>query len=66
MEGYPRYTVVAEKLEALVSLGMANTRLKDFFDLWVLARYTEFEGETLLQAIQATFSRRGSFSNYVP
>ena len=33
---YPRYTVVAEKFEAIVSLGMANSRLKDYFDLWVL------------------------------
>lgn len=32
---YPRYTVVAEKLEAIISLGMANSRMKDFFDLWV-------------------------------
>ncbi|SFF85136.1 Nucleotidyl transferase AbiEii toxin, Type IV TA system [Duganella sp. CF458] len=60
LRAYPRYTVVAEKLEALVSLGMANTRLKDFFDLWVLAKYTAFEGDTLLQAIHATFSRRGT------
>ena len=37
---YPRYTVVAEKLEALVSLGMLNSRMKDFFDLWVLAKHS--------------------------
>lgn len=60
LRAYPRYTVVAEKLEVLVSLGMANTRLKDFFDLWILAKHTEFEGDTLRQAIQATFSRRGT------
>ncbi len=41
---YPRYTVVAEKLEALTSLGMLNSRMKDFFDLWVLAKQSEFEG----------------------
>lgn len=55
---YPRYTVVAEKLEALVSLGIANSRMKDFFDLWILSRHTEFEGETIRQAIRATFDRR--------
>ena len=57
---YPRYTVVAEKLEALVSLGIANSRMKDYFDLWVLSRGTTFAGETLRQAVQATFARRGT------
>lgn len=55
---YPRYTVVAEKLEAIAALGIANSRMKDFFDLWILSRYTEFEGETLRRAIRATFVRR--------
>lgn len=40
---YPRYTVVAEKLEALTSLGMLNSRMKDFFDLWVLAQHADFD-----------------------
>jgi hypothetical protein len=55
---YPRYTVVAEKLEALTSLGMLNSRMKDYFDLWVLARYTDFDGAVLSQAVAATFDRR--------
>lgn len=55
---YPRYTVVAEKLEALTSLGMLNSRMKDYFDLWVLARYTDFNGAVLSQAVAATFDRR--------
>ena len=55
---YPRYTVVAEKLEALTSLGMLNSRMKDFFDLWVLARYSEFDSQILSRAIAATFERR--------
>jgi hypothetical protein len=55
---YPRYTVVAEKFEALSSLGIANSRMKDYFDLWILARHTEFDGEILRQACQATFDRR--------
>jgi len=37
LRAYPVYTVIAEKYEAIVSLGMANTRLKDYFDLWFLA-----------------------------
>jgi len=55
---YPRYTVVAEKLEALTSLGMLNSRMKDFFDLWVLAKHSDFDGALLTQAVIATFERR--------
>ncbi len=55
---YPRYTVVAEKFEALSKLGIANSRMKDYFDLWVLARHTDFAGDILRQAVQATFERR--------
>lgn len=55
---YPRYTVVAEKFEALSSLGIANSRMKDYFDLWILAQHTDFDGDTLRQAVQATFDRR--------
>ena len=57
---YPRYTVVAEKFEAMATLGIANSRMKDYFDLWFLARHADFEGDTLRMAIQATFERRGT------
>ena len=60
LRAYPRCAVVAEKLEALVSLGIANTRMKDYFDLWILSRYAGFEGDTLRRAIQATFDRRST------
>jgi hypothetical protein len=60
LRAYPRYTVVAEKLEVLVLLGIANSRMKDYFDLWVLARYSDLDGETLRQAIRATFQRRAT------
>lgn len=60
LRAYPRYTVVAEKLEALTSLGIANSRMKDFFDLWVLASHADFDGATLARAIRATFERRGT------
>ena len=49
---YPKETVVAEKLEALVKLGIANTRMKDFYDLEVLSRTFAFEGKTLAQAMR--------------
>lgn len=55
---YPRYTVVAEKFEALCSLGIANSRMKDYFDLWILARHADFDGEILCRALHATFVRR--------
>jgi hypothetical protein len=57
---YPKETFIAEKLEALVKLGVANTRMKDFYDLEVLSRTFAFEGKTLAQAIQNTFQKRGT------
>lgn len=57
---YPRYTVVAEKLDAMITLGVANSRMKDYFDLWVLAQHSDFDGAVLRQAIDATLSRRGT------
>ena len=60
LRAYPRYTVVAEKLEASVSLGMLNSRMKDYFDLWVLVTYAEFDNAILKKAIQATFERRST------
>ena len=55
---YPRYTVVAEKFETLSTLGITNSRMKDYFDLWVLARHTDFDGDILRRALRATFDRR--------
>lgn len=57
---YPRETVVAEKFEAMVRLGLTNTRMKDFYDLLILARRFAFDGSALAAAIQATFARRDS------
>ncbi|MBI4391296.1 MAG: nucleotidyl transferase AbiEii/AbiGii toxin family protein [candidate division NC10 bacterium] len=55
---YSREGVVAEKFQAMVVLGIANSRMRDFFDLWYLAQWFEFVGPRLCGAIQATFSRR--------
>lgn len=57
---YPRETVVAEKLEAILSLGPTNSRMKDFYDLRLLASRFDFEGPTLTSAVRATFERRGT------
>ena len=58
LKAYPRETVMAEKYQALINLGMANSRMKDFYDLWIIAREFHFDGPTLSCAIRNTFSRR--------
>jgi predicted nucleotidyltransferase component of viral defense system len=58
LQAYPRETVVAEKFHALVKLGLTNSRMKDFYDLWTLARDFEFDGRVLTQAVEATFRRQ--------
>ena len=57
---YPRETVVAEKLHAMVVLDISNTRMKDFYDLWFLSRSWPFQLIGLADAIRATFERRGT------
>ncbi|MDQ3713144.1 MAG: nucleotidyl transferase AbiEii/AbiGii toxin family protein [Acidobacteriota bacterium] len=55
---YPRETVIAEKFHALVDLGMTNSRLKDFYDLYFLTTNFQIEREVAARAIRATFERR--------
>jgi predicted nucleotidyltransferase component of viral defense system len=55
---YSRESVVAEKFQAMVMLGIVNSRMKDFYDLWALARQFDFRGTLLCEAIRATFERR--------
>ena len=57
---YPRETVIAEKFEVMVKLGIANTRMKDFHDLNTLSELFHFESETLVTAIHNTFERRNT------
>lgn len=54
----PREAVVAEKFQAMVALGSLNSSMKDFFDLWLLARHFDFSGPILSEAIAATFRNR--------
>ncbi len=60
LNGYSRETAVAEKFEAMVKLGPLNSRMKDFFDIWLLSRQFDFDGPILARAIEGTFSRRGT------
>lgn len=55
---YPRETLIAEKYEAMVRLGEVNSRVKDFFDIWLLARQFDFSGDALATAITKTFANR--------
>jgi Nucleotidyl transferase AbiEii toxin, Type IV TA system len=58
LRAYPKATVVAEKLHAVTVLGTTNTRMKDFFDLWVPLRDTTLDDAELQRAVEATFARR--------
>ncbi len=57
---YPPQAVVAEKIEAITVLGMTNSRMKDFYDLWVILGQREMNDDSLALAIAATFRRRGT------
>ncbi len=55
LRAYPPETVIAEKFHAMVRFGIVNSRMKDFFDVWTLSRQFRFDGESLGNAIEATF-----------
>ena len=57
---YSRESAIAEKFEAMVKLGILNSRMKDFYDIWLLSRVFDFEGNNLATAIQLTFDQRGT------
>lgn len=56
--GYSRESTISEKLEAMVKLGELNSRMKDFYDIWLLARMYDFKGGQLLDAVSKTFKQR--------
>lgn len=58
LRAYARETVIAEKFHAMITLGRANSRMKDFYDVWMLSKTHQFDRERLNQAIVATFKRR--------
>ena len=60
LHAYARETVIAEKFQAMVALGLANSRMKDYYDIWMLSRSYVFSAERLSCAIAATFERRGT------
>lgn len=58
--GYSRESAIAEKFEAMVKLGVVNSRVKDFFDIWLLSRQFDFDCRTMAQALTETFVTRGT------
>jgi predicted nucleotidyltransferase component of viral defense system len=60
LRAYARETVIAEKFQAMVALGRTNSRMKDFYDIWLLSRSFAFDDDRLARAIAATFTRRGT------
>jgi predicted nucleotidyltransferase component of viral defense system len=55
---YPRETSIAEKFETIVNLGLTNSRMKDYYDIWLLSQQFDFDGANLVRALEATFRRR--------
>jgi predicted nucleotidyltransferase component of viral defense system len=58
LRAYAPETVIAEKFQAMVALGRANSRMKDFYDIWILTKTFEFAPDRLARATAATFARR--------
>lgn len=57
---YSRESAIAEKFEVMVKLDILNSRMKDFYDIWLLSRQFDFDGAKLTEAIRLTFQRRGT------
>jgi hypothetical protein len=58
LKGYTMESTIAEKFQAMVKLGVLNSRMKDFYDIWFLSRTFDFKGEILGEAIEKTFEKR--------
>jgi predicted nucleotidyltransferase component of viral defense system len=66
LNAYPVEAAIAEKFEAMVHLDMQNSRMKDFYDIWILSRTLAFSGSALSQAIRSTFDRRQTGVPVIP
>lgn len=66
LKGYTQESVIAEKFETMMKLGLVNTRMKDFFDIWILSQQLSFSGEFLQIAIKTTFEKRQTLLNALP
>lgn len=66
LRGYSRESAIAEKFEAMVKLDVLNSRVKDFFDIWLLSRQFDFDGPILARAVTNTFTTRGTVMPAIP
>jgi predicted nucleotidyltransferase component of viral defense system len=66
LKSYSFESVIAEKFEAIMKLGMINTRMKDFFDIWTLSKQFEFSSEKLIKAFSITFNKRKTLIKNLP
>ncbi len=66
LRGYTPQTLIAEKFESIVRLGLANTRMKDFYDIWVLTQRFPFDQEELIAIIQKVLKNRDTDMNEMP
>jgi predicted nucleotidyltransferase component of viral defense system len=60
LKGYTMESTIAEKFQAMVKLGVLNSRMKDFYDIWVLSRTFDFQGKILAEAVEKTFEKRNT------
>jgi len=60
LNGYTMETTIAEKFQAMVKLGILNSRMKDFYDVWLLSHLFDFKGEMLAEALEKTFKNRNT------
>ena len=60
LKGYTMESTIAEKFQAMVKLGVLNSRMKDFFDIWILSRTFDFKGVILAEAVEKTFENRNT------
>ena len=60
LKGYTMESTIAEKFQAMVKLGVLNSRMKDFYDIWVLSRTFDFKGKILAEAVEKTFEKRNT------
>lgn len=58
LKGYPAESVISEKFEAMIKLGLLNSRMKDFYDIWIMMRQFDFDGANLSEALKRTFAHR--------
>lgn len=60
LKGYSMESTIAEKFQAMAKLGVLNSRMKDFYDIWILSRTFDFKGKILAEAVEKTFEKRNT------